>query len=1458
MKSDTPLDYVAFQLSPKRSRCELVVSSGGNTEKLASGLVKPFVANLRVAEEQVAMSVHSIKLEIERQQNAEVWFTKGTLERFVRFVSTPEILELANTFDTEMSQLESARRIYSQGTGQQLSGSGGLGSGAAAAADATKKELLRAIDVRLLAVQQDLTTACARATAAGFNPDTVLDLQMFADYFGALRLNEACGKFISLCERRPDLILTWKAGGDDPAIRSSYGSDMSVDDEPTSPDSLRFGSRQPPRHEQQHSGQQQETDASQKYQHPNLATTLKPSFSLRKSGEASTEPEERSKQNDPLATEKEKKKESSCDAPPSALDQALSIAVSQPSRRLSVQDRINLFENKQKENSGGKPAVGKSIEIKRLSSDVSSSASAAAVEKAVLRRWSGASDMSIDLSGEKRDTESPLCTPSSSVSHSKSEDQKDMAGSGKPEFRSIPQWVDDSAGSGGEEIVEERQSAVSSDKSGEASEGGKSNSTLGVIGVTAWKDQTRGKTQSRSFLNRAEDSRLDDLANSEPKFRSLPSGKAEEGRSDNQPKFKGPEKRDDLVKTEGQVLSEAQVAGHKDKGTSQPQFGYFAGKGSDTRSAIGPYQPSQVELSDQKEVGIRDDSLAQTYSRAPQRPVGKYAPQEGGSGSRIRDAFAAQHKGVAGKVSSSQLRFESCLETEDIQKKELASAEKNSGVTAIKLEGTGSERMKFDKQITASELIKKTQGRKDDSVPVYGSNMASFHSKVATENQDGFDSFSTPPPEHVRVRQSKGNQELNDELKMKANELEKLFAEHKLRAPGDQSNTTWRTRPIDRQNDSPAKPCRKSSADTDTAHLSHDGTLSEPAESSKNLAKFSDVPVVKVVGGQDHNDVENMKFSELNFPDGSRGKFYERYMQKRDAKLREDWSSNRAEKEAKLKAMQDSLERSKSEMKAKFSVSSDRQDSVFSACRRAERLRSFNTRSIMRREQQQLDFGQSDDEGASDFPEKKLYREDGSFTETSIVDGLPKSKKSLPTKSLSSSTPRMTAAPVPRSATRASSISGRRKMQSENPVAQSVPNFSDLRKENTKPSFTASRTTRPQLRNYTRSKSANEDTSFVKEEKSRRSQSLRKSLANSAECREPSPLNSEGISLTTQNFYKDETEQNSSFKYSKTSESKSFLKKASGMDLGARTTFALQNTKMASDITNDEDDFDDLAFEGEDSADLVKDEEEEEFETAVTKHQGEPELEQESLKLNFGSENGIVRSFAQVDSSLVAELAAAVPSGFHPSENVQDSPGESPVSWNSRTHHSFAYSHETSDVDASVDSPVGSPASWNSHSLSQTETDAARMRKKWGAAQKPMLVGNSSNNQSRKDMTRGFKRLLKFGRKSRGAETLVDWISATTSEGDDDTEDGRDTANRSSEDLRKSRMGSSQGHPSDDSFNESEFFNEQVQSLRSSIPAPPANFKLREDHVSGSSIKAPRSFFSLSSFRSKGSESKPR
>lgn len=52
----------------------------------------------------------------------------------------------------------------------------------------SRKELLRAIDLRLAAVRQDLATACNRASAAGFNPITVSELSQFADRFGANRL----------------------------------------------------------------------------------------------------------------------------------------------------------------------------------------------------------------------------------------------------------------------------------------------------------------------------------------------------------------------------------------------------------------------------------------------------------------------------------------------------------------------------------------------------------------------------------------------------------------------------------------------------------------------------------------------------------------------------------------------------------------------------------------------------------------------------------------------------------------------------------------------------------------------------------------------------------------------------------------------------------------------------------------------------------------------------------------------------------------------------------------------------------------------------------------------------------------------------------------------------------------------------------------------------------------------
>ncbi|KAK8551320.1 hypothetical protein V6N12_039966 [Hibiscus sabdariffa] len=1401
MKSDRLLDYAVFQLSPKRSRCELFASSNGNTEKLASGLVKPFVTHLKVAEEQVALSLQSIKLEVEKHKNAKNWFTKGTIERFVRFVSTPEVLESVNTLDAEMSQLEAARRIYSQGVGDQPSGAlGGDNAGMMAAVDATKKELLRAIDVRIIAIQQDLATAFARSSAASFNPDTVSELQQFAHQFGVHHLNEACTKFISLCQRRPELV---QSGLNDQVVRASWGSDMSIDDPDEDQNGSHVNSRpcQPSQNKHQEQIQPNTMQTQHHIDQSKLATSQQP------------KPSSTSKQRSQVENKEEEKKEE-------GLIESLPSQISQPARRLSVQDRINLFENKQKETSGSgaKPiVVGKSVELRRLSSDVSSAPAVA--EKVVLRRWSGASDMSIDLGNDKKDdnADGPLCTPSSSlVSQGLSDDkeQKDVEGlTDKVSSVEVkPTSAPIKAANSGLKDQGEVQSQVSNLSGKE--EG------VGLKGWISRKDQLGSQSiHYQSFTGKSEQVELSDQVVSQEKVRGPITG--ERGRSEVQ---------------SGVFPNKAAIVGVINQPNSQLQVG------------VGDATPEG--LKNRVETQGKDQSVTQVRLNAPGHSRTFLGQFEGGVGLTTKEV---QHKGSEGYQFTQPQRKAFTGEVEEVGMKDIAS----SGKQMSKIEDSGVHKMKFKKQVpVGSESSKKSQG---------SANNKSVPGRKVPESEEGSSAPMVPVDQTLRIKQTRGNQELNDELKMKANELEKLFAEHKLRVPGDQFGSARRSKPADEQIEQEGSSPYKNSVplDVSPAQLADKNSISEPMGSMSNITKFC--TPTKMVDNQDYTDGLRQDFSSVSFSVDSRGKFYERYMQKRDAKLREEWSSRRGEKEAKLKAMQDILEQSRTEMKAKFS-GSDRQVSMSSARRQAEKGRSFNL--LVQREQHPISSIQSEeDEGLSEFPDHQYYGQDRSYNEASLFDGSrsSNSKKILPNRNVSLSTPRNTAVTVPRSAAKVSNpSSGRRRMQSENPLVQSVPNFSDLRKENTKPASGVGKMNNHfQARKYAWSKSNNEEISLGKDEQYRRSQFNRKGSAGHLEFSDVPALNSDDV-LEPMKFDKEQIEQSFNDKSLKNVEAKPFLRKGNVVGPGAGVHIAKFKALQGSEIPNGEES-DELAFEADDSMDMTKEEEEDELETMAVDdsadiENGRSRLSQESDKLdNSGSENGdSTRSLSQVDPTSVAQMPAAVLTTFHSAVSLQESPGESPVSWNSRMHHPYSYPHETSDIDASMDSPIGSPASWNPHPLAQTGVDAARMRKKWGSAQKPFFVANATHNQPRMDVTKGFKRLLKFGRKSRGTDSLVDWISATTSEGDDDTEDGRDPASRSSEDLRKSRMGFPQGHPSDDGFIEGELFNDQVQSLHTSIPTAPANFRLREDHMSGSSIKAPRSFFSLSSFRGKGSENKPR
>jgi len=125
MRPNARLDSVVFQLTPTRTRFDLVLIANGRKEKFASGLLKPFLAHLKVAQDQIAKGGYSITLEPSSGFDAP-WFTRGTVERFVRFVSTPEVLERVTTLESEILQLEDAIAIQSNDNLGLNSVSGGL------------------------------------------------------------------------------------------------------------------------------------------------------------------------------------------------------------------------------------------------------------------------------------------------------------------------------------------------------------------------------------------------------------------------------------------------------------------------------------------------------------------------------------------------------------------------------------------------------------------------------------------------------------------------------------------------------------------------------------------------------------------------------------------------------------------------------------------------------------------------------------------------------------------------------------------------------------------------------------------------------------------------------------------------------------------------------------------------------------------------------------------------------------------------------------------------------------------------------------------------------------------------------------------------------------------------------------------------------------------------------------
>ncbi|GLJ10645.1 hypothetical protein SUGI_0132350 [Cryptomeria japonica] len=290
----------------------------------------------------------------------------------------------------------------------------------------------------------------------------------------------------------------------------------------------------------------------------------------------------------------------------------------------------------------------------------------------------------------------------------------------------------------------------------------------------------------------------------------------------------------------------------------------------------------------------------------------------------------------------------------------------------------------------------------------------------------------------AKVKQSRGNQELNKEPWEKADQLEPIFTAHKLwsQAAFGHPEDTYITR---KKSSSLAVKFETSTTQQQMSTSPRESKL----ETSKSTSGVSDRTVHNIrresLGSSWRNavDFDNtlMNSADLSYLNSSgektglnndgwseelRGKFYERYMEKRHAKLQEESIIKRAQSKAKLKAMKEALESTKAQMVAWNAKSLKKQDSIIQSRARAEKLRSFNAQSSKNKKQQFEAQQINDEEYSNDVNERAFYKQ-------------PRS--SIPVKVSS-----------------VGSASSAWRRVHENPLSQSVPNLAALRKENKKPS----------------------------------------------------------------------------------------------------------------------------------------------------------------------------------------------------------------------------------------------------------------------------------------------------------------------------------------------------------------------------------------------------------------------
>ncbi|KAA8533945.1 hypothetical protein F0562_031462 [Nyssa sinensis] len=212
-----------------QNRYEACICSDNKLETIASGLLEQLVQHLpKIKDVYSKGSNVNFRLQPPENLNSANWFTKSTLTRFLHIVGSPDILTITNAIENEISQLEESRRFHlslyakqhvlysllrvSQdhfGSSGETDGSNSNGMGPmlkqaevkTQSSDASKNELLQAMDLRLTALRGELAASFNRAAGATCYAKDITDLEKISQHVGAIDLRNSLRKFVELSQK---------------------------------------------------------------------------------------------------------------------------------------------------------------------------------------------------------------------------------------------------------------------------------------------------------------------------------------------------------------------------------------------------------------------------------------------------------------------------------------------------------------------------------------------------------------------------------------------------------------------------------------------------------------------------------------------------------------------------------------------------------------------------------------------------------------------------------------------------------------------------------------------------------------------------------------------------------------------------------------------------------------------------------------------------------------------------------------------------------------------------------------------------------------------------------------------------------------------------------------------------------------------------------------------------------